>query len=853
MVVRQPGFSLSRFFDSCSYTFCGAMCAGRERPGRGSSFIELAHIAVYERTATYVWIGGYMEIKFDFNSLRFRSARYRSYFTGRKIALWRFLLLVGAVSAVISMVLGATALGYILVGASMLILQLYLWWTYYLKQLPTEEGEGSIADILGIADAEILHCIEPDHSPQSLWQNLKKGWSAQFIVNRLGLDPEEVEHILSTEVQASGVVWQKALELTRESSSREVRAGYLVPALIESVEGADQWLATRKLSYEDIREVAYWQVRTSIVAEKLEQKRSFGGVARDWAAGYTPLINRFGRDLSREIEHGAYQHLYLQTHSEQLEGMLKALSQPRNNAVALVGGTGSGKTSLAYALAERLLDPQNKVLQYHKVFSLDASLIVAQAKRTGNLESLLLHIVAEARRAGNIVLFFDDAYSFFSDESGATNMTNVLLQVMRSSSVRMLFAFRPQDWQYLDSVAGDVTAQVNQLVVQEPHQKMVERVLQDQSLAIEAETNATISYQAIIEAYKLSDRYIAEQAFPGKAINLLRSAASIADGGWVTHETVQKAVEGMTGVKVADTTPEESSVLLHLEDELHKYMINQNYAVGAVADALRRARAGVRTHNRPVGSFLFLGPTGVGKTELTKALARVYYGGTDKIIRIDMSEYAQATSVDRLLASSANAGSFLGQLRQSPFSVVLLDEVEKSSLEVQNLLLQALDEGTLTDQDSRSVSLKDAIVITTSNAGADIIRANIEEGKNLEDFSEEFVDQLIDKQQFRPELINRFDEVVLFRPLNKQELREVVALLLQGVNANLATQKIAVQLTDSAVDYIVDEGYDPRLGARPMRRMVQRTVENVVAKRVLQGNLQAGAQTVLDVDDLKAE
>lgn len=794
-----------------------------------------------------------MEIKFNLNSLRFLSVRYRNYFTGRKQVVWRFLLTVGILSSLASIVLSVGASGYIIMGVSLLVLQFYLWWVGYLKNLPVEKNESSAVDIIGIADAELLRCIAPNQSPQSLWQKLRKSWSTQFIVNRLGLDPEEIEHFLSSESNAMEFVWRRALELKQSEGYYELKAGLLVPALIESVAGTDQWLAAHKLSHESVREVAYWQVRTSIVARKLEQRRSFGGVARDWAAGYTPLINQFGHNLSREVEHGGYQHLYLQTHSDQLESMLKALSQPHNNSVALVGGTGSGKTSLAYALAERLLDPRSKVLQYHKVFSLDASLIVAQAKRTGNLESLLLQVVAEARRAGNIVLFFDDAYSFFSDESGAANMTNVLLQVMRNSSVRMLFAFRPQDWQYLDSVAGDVTAQVNQLVVQEPSQEAVVRVLQDQSLAIEAQTNSIISYQAIIEAYKLADRYITEQAFPGKAISLLRSAASsVSGGGWVTHETVQKAIEGMTGVKVADTTPEESSALLHLEDELHKYMINQDYAVGAVADALRRARAGVRTHNRPVGSFLFLGPTGVGKTELTKALARVYYGGVDKIIRVDMSEYAQAASADRLLASSANSGSFLGQLRQSPFSVVLLDEIEKSSLEVQNLLLQALDEGVLTDQDSRAVSLKDAIVITTSNAGADIIRVNIEEGRDLEDFSEEFVDKLIDSQQFRPELINRFDEVVLFRPLNKQELRQVVALLLQGVNMNLANQKIAVSLTDMAIDYIVDEGYDPRLGARPMRRMVQRTVENVVAKRVLEGSLQPGAQAVLDVEDLKS-
>ncbi len=791
-----------------------------------------------------------MEITFNKHSMRAQSSRYKGLFSGKRIVFWRLLILIAIAVGVTGWLGDVLYMKYIGLGVGLLLLQLYLWWLLYLKELTVEKSNEGAIELDKIADAELLRRIRSNQSPLELWRSLEGSWQRGFIMNRLFLDSNRVEQSLGNRQEDSKFIWAEALSYMRQMNLSELTIGCLVPALVISIEDSEQWLAENKLTSEDVVDAAHWQVRVEKIMKKLQQKRSFGGVARDWAAGYTPLINRFAHDLSGAVEHGAYEHLYLQTHSEQLEQMLQSLQQPNNNTVALIGGTGSGKTSLAFALAERLLDPRNTKLQYHKVFALDASLIVAEAKRAGNLESLLLHIVAEARRAGNIILFFDDAHSFFSNESGAVDMSNVLLQILRSGRVRMLFAFRPADWQYLDSVASDVTAQVNQLVVQEPDRGTVEKVLQDQALSIEAETGSTISYLAIKESYDLADRYITEQVFPGKAINLLRTAAGNVGGGWVDREAVQKTVENMLGVKVASATPEESSTLLHLEDQLHKYMINQSYAVGVVADALRRARAGVRTNTRPVGSFLFLGPTGVGKTELTKALARVYYGGEEKIIRVDMSEYSQPGSVDRLIATSANAGSFLGRVRQAPFSVVLLDEVEKSSSEVQNLLLQMLDEGSLTDEDGRSVSFKDAIVITTSNAGADIIRSNIEQGKDLEDFSESFVDQLIDSQQFRPELMNRFDEVVLFRPLNKQELREVVTLLLGEVNANLQSQRISVTLSDAAIDYIVDEGYDPRLGARPMRRMMQRTVENVVAKRVLEGSIEPGSSAELDVSDI---
>lgn len=223
------------------------------------------------------------------------------------------------------------------------------------------------------------------------------------------------------------------------------------------------------------------------------------------------------------------------------------------------------------------------------------------------------------------------------------------------------------------------------------------------------------------------------------------------------------------------------------------------------------------------------------------------------MVRVDMTEYNQPESTQRLLAPAGDSGTFLTAMRMQPFSVVLLDEIEKASDEVLNLLLQMLDEGQLTDTSGRAVSFRDAIVITTSNAGADTIRSFIEEGYDLKDFSQEFIDQLISDQQFKPELINRFDETVLFRPLGKNELLQVVELLLRDVNQNLADRQVSVALTDAATQAIVDAGYDPRLGARPMRRVMQRTVENVVSKLLLNGDLQPGNNVTLDTGDLDLE
>jgi ATP-dependent Clp protease ATP-binding subunit ClpA len=280
-------------------------------------------------------------------------------------------------------------------------------------------------------------------------------------------------------------------------------------------------------------------------------------------------------------------------------------------------------------------------------------------------------------------------------------------------------------------------------------------------------------------------------------------------------------------------------------------MINQTTAVKAVSSALRRARAGVANPRRPIGSFLFLGPTGVGKTELAKAVAATYFNAESNIIRLDMSEYQQPEDVRRLLSNGADESrSLIMAVRQQPFSVVLLDEIEKAHPNILNLMLQLLDEGQLTDIGGRPASFKDCIIILTSNAGANLIRDRVASGEPLETFQTELTDELIRSGQFKPELLNRFDEIVLFRPLNQDELGQVVKLMMTDINKTLGNQNISVELTPAAVAKVVATGYDARMGARPMRRTLQRAVEDGIANRILAGQTRPGDHVILDEKDL---
>ena len=409
-----------------------------------------------------------------------------------------------------------------------------------------------------------------------------------------------------------------------------------------------------------------------------------------------------------------------------------------------------------------------------------------------------------------------------------------------------------------DIIGSSIRAYVNALnkiVVEPANEEETLKILQDQIPVLEYQHHVTYTYYSLLEAYRMSDRYIHDVEMPGKAKILLESAASYAINGLVTEASVQQAIEKTEGVKVQVASNEEDkSRLLNLEQLIHGRMIDQVEAVKTVSDALRRAAAGVRNSNRPIGTFLFLGPTGVGKTELAKALSEVYFNGESQIVRLDLNEFVTEADVNRLIADGAkDALSLTAQVMKKPFSVVLLDEIEKAHPQVLTTLLQLLDEGILRDEKNREVSFRDTIVIATSNAGAEQIRHYIESGQNLADFKEQFTDNLINSGQFKPEFLNRFDEICIFKPLSKEDLFQVIGLIINSVNKELAPRKISVNLTDDAKELLVEHGYDPRLGARPMRRIVQKTVENLVARAVLSGEIGAGAEVSITREQIEQQ
>lgn len=743
--------------------------------------------------------------------------------------------------------------GVVVASLAVWPLMLLMWHKYELEDVqPLREPQPTMH---GQLSSDVLGRLGERPTPQQIAEVVMNLNGGLFFVTRFGIGPNFLTELSSHLPESTEVIWKRALELRGKYQAETVDAATLLTALVEQIPGSDQVLAHLQLSPDDIEAGLGWYQHIRHIVKSHRAKKQTGGIGRDWAFGYTPMLSRFALNVSESVAGGLLTR-DLEGHQEVIGQVTKLLSGGGRQNAVLVGPTGVGKTTLVYSLAERLINPSPELpqnLRYRQVMALDPSSLIAQARGRGELENLVQGLFVEALKAKNVVIFLDDAQLFLQDGTGSVDLSNLLLPILEGGGLRIILAMDEQRWLQLSQTNPGLTQYMNRITVSPLGKDDTMLVLQDQLLILEFRNHVTYMYQSLEEAYRLGDRYVQDRAMPGQAISLLEAAAQQASNSLVTVSSIQQAVEKTFGVKVGNANAaDERTKLLNLEQLIHERMINQVRAVNVVSSALRRARAGVRNQDRPIGTFLFLGPTGVGKTELSKALASVYFGGEDRLVRLDMNEFSRPDDVTRLIADGAHDPNGLAaQIAKQPFSVVLLDEIEKAHPNVLNTLLQLLDEGVLRDINNRAVSFKDAIVIATSNAGADRIRQYIDAGWKMEQFEEKFVNELIDSGQFKPEFLNRFDEIVVFRPLNQDELLQVLDLILASINKTLAPQKITLKVADDAKKMLVSVGYDPRLGARPMRRIVQRGIEDIVAKRMLSGAVVPGTAMDISLADVQ--
>ena len=767
------------------------------------------------------------------NTELYRAWHRRRWLTSKSLVA---LLLALCIATVVTSIFGSTGLTALLGGVTLLTLLMFTFGHTYYQE----------ADAAGHLSPELLALIDsvPDGDQQLLWQSMLSTSTGEAFLAQLELPAEQV---LSQVLPLADVV--AAANVARLEVEDMIAALLTQPQLATL-------LRQHELQSEDVTFVRWylaWQRQLRSERRRWwreERLLSFTGLGLSWTSGYTPLMNRLAR-----LPVGNLWDTVTLGREAVADQLVATLARERQSNVLLIGRPGVGRLGLVKELARRLAtNSAHPALQGHRVLYIHVGELIGLAGTGDSQLAILARALREMEQAGNVIAVIDGLSSALADGAENTRLDDILVPFFGSTTVRSVVIASTEEYhrhlQHNDELAHYFE------VVRVPSADPATTL---QALALAApqlsrQTNVALPYKSLRALVRLTDGILTDTPYPERAFDVLEEALVVAQGNGqsvLTADSVAALVSRKAGVPVQAVGDEERETLLNLQDVMHRRLVNQEQAVQAIHRALVRARATTRARKRPMGTFLFLGPTGVGKTETAKTLAEAYFGSEDRLIRFDMSEFQSDAGPVALLgnAASGSVGRLTSALSKQPFSVVLLDEFEKAHRSVQQLFLQVFDEGRLTDAQGHEVSFRHSLLIATSNAGAEFIR----ERAGQSGLDETLRNHILENDIFRPELLNRFDGVITFVPLSPEHVREIAGLLLRSLNKRLdAEHGITVQVTDELLDYLVAHGYDPEFGARPMRRLIQDTVEFTVAQRVLRGQTSPGQQLSLSPEQFES-
>ncbi|OHA08278.1 MAG: hypothetical protein A3B37_02855 [Candidatus Sungbacteria bacterium RIFCSPLOWO2_01_FULL_59_16] len=697
--------------------------------------------------------------------------------------------------------------------------------------------------------AGILATVPDTDDPRAILEGIFRSRFGAFFFARTGIDREQwfasLRNITGEGTRALPIadLMEQAASVAMERRHESILVADILAAVVSRNPSFQKTILAHDLSPADFEYLADWL--TTVVEHHREghfvdRLLASPGIGKSWGFGYTVALDR----ASSPVRAFREDELHILAHVRSIRETEEALAKSASANALLIGPPGVGKMTVVRGLAERIRQGASiPSLNYRRVVRIAMENIVGE-QSFGSIVANLERIFRDAERAGNVILVIEDIELYLAPGS-KTAVADALLPFLRSPAMKVVGLTTPEGFAQAAATYPVVNSVFHEVRIAEPDEETVMQILGDVALAAETKHARTVQYQTLKKVYALSLHYLAATPFPEKAVNLLEETfiyAKETGSRVVTPDMVEKILARKFGAVIGRVEEGERKILVNLETELAKRVIGQTEALRAIADAIRRKRSGVAAGSKPIGSFLFLGPTGVGKTETAKALAHVYFGSEEAMIRIDMTEYQNPADLGRLIGSldTREVGHLIEEVRAHPFSLLLLDEIEKAHPNVLNLFLRILDEGRMTDAFGKPVDFTNTFIIATSNAGSEFIREGIAANMPYVDLQRRLVEEVLQKNIFRPEFVNRFDAVIVYTPLSADNARQVARLFLERLRRRLMGEGYDLSWTDAVLDWLAKKGYSPVFGGRELRRFIQDRVEATIARDILAGKYRKG-------------
>ncbi len=654
---------------------------------------------------------------------------------------------------------------------------------------------------------------------------------------------------------------QAAYKYATEHDSRYVEVEHLFLGLLSLLPKLDVTLAAYNSSFHLIEETAKWMtfekesLKNVYFWQEDYELPKMGGIGRGLTGRVTPQLDSVSEDFTKQAQKGIIQNIV--AHQDKISEVMELLSSSNKNLL-LIGPPGSGKTSVIKGLAERIVKGTDvKGVKFKRVVSIDTASLIAGSKTVGDIAQRFKNIMSEIKASGDVILFFDEIHNLVAGVQGDNSSTifSILEPHLTEGHIQFIGATNLENYRKYLEPSGSFSTLFTTIEIPPASDEDTFGVLKTQAKKYEKEYGVFVTYPSLREIIVLSKKLIHDRVFPDKALDILNRVCVTAAKGTkvVDSETVRKVVSDITHVPVTSLSEDESQKLLNIENEIKSRVLGQDHAIIQISKALQRARVGIRSEGKPIASFLFVGTTGVGKTETAKALAEKYFGSEKNMVRIDMSEYQQQDSINRLIGEPGGRtkGILTEAIRSNPYTLILLDEIEKAYSNILLTFLQVLDDGRLTDSSGFTVDFSNTIIIATSNVGTRSIQDVVQRGGTFEEINEIAMRDV--RSHYAPEFLNRFTGIIVFRPLTVDVVKKIAELTLQKVRIMAEAKSIKVSFKPELIDELVKRGYNVEWGARPLRRLIEDTVESHLAMKILSKDYIQGDEVEVGLEVFEEE